>query len=99
MRKGRVGHDPPAIRFDAFARVDECIVLFSPIENYYWDRGLIRVQWGYNGEDRRNLMELHTIGIDLGKTVFHLVGLNLVGEVIVHPKCVRASNCCTSWRT
>jgi len=22
-------------------------------------------------------MELHTIGIDLGKTVFHLVGLNL----------------------
>ncbi len=26
-------------------------------------------------------MELHTIGIDLGKTVFHLVGLNLRGEV------------------
>ena len=26
-------------------------------------------------------MELHTIGIDLGKTVFHLVGLNLCGEV------------------
>jgi len=25
-------------------------------------------------------MELHTIGIDLGKTVFHLVGLNLRGE-------------------
>ena len=24
-------------------------------------------------------MELHTIGIDLGKTVFHLVGLNLIG--------------------
>jgi len=22
-------------------------------------------------------MEIHTIGIDLGKTVFHLVGLNL----------------------
>ena len=22
-------------------------------------------------------MELHTLGIDLGKTVFHLVGLNL----------------------
>jgi len=26
-------------------------------------------------------MELHTIGIDLGKTVFHLVGLNLRNEV------------------
>jgi hypothetical protein len=26
-------------------------------------------------------MELHTIGIDLGKTVFHLVGLDLHGEV------------------
>jgi hypothetical protein len=25
-------------------------------------------------------MKLHTIGIDLGKTVFHLVGLNLRGE-------------------
>src|SRR5258706_3374261 len=28
-------------------------------------------------------MELHTIGIDLGKTVSHLVGLNLRGEVVV----------------
>ncbi len=31
-------------------------------------------------------MELHTIGIDLGKTVFHLVGLNLRGEVVVRKK-------------
>src|SRR5258707_14714900 len=31
-------------------------------------------------------MELHTIGIDLGKTVFHLVGLNLHGEVMVRKK-------------
>jgi len=31
-------------------------------------------------------MELHTIGIDLGKTVFHLVGLNLRGEVTVHKR-------------
>jgi hypothetical protein len=29
---------------------------------------------------------LHTIGIDLGKTVFHLVGLNLRGEVVVRKK-------------
>jgi transposase len=31
-------------------------------------------------------MKLHTIGIDLGKTVFHLVGLNLRGEVVVRKK-------------
>jgi len=31
-------------------------------------------------------MELHTIGIDLGKKVFHLVGLNLRGEVVVRKK-------------
>ena len=31
-------------------------------------------------------METHTIGIDLGKTVFHLVGLNLRGEVLVRKK-------------
>ena len=31
-------------------------------------------------------MELHTIGIDLGKTIFHLVGLNLRGEVVVRKK-------------
>ena len=28
-------------------------------------------------------MQLHTIGIDLGKTLFHLVGLNQCGEVVV----------------
>src|SRR5437899_11788303 len=38
------------------------------------------------GERRRHPMELHTIGIDLGKTVFHLVGLNLRGEVVVRKK-------------
>ena len=31
-------------------------------------------------------MELDTIGIDLGKTVFHLVGLNRAGEVVVRRK-------------
>ena len=34
-------------------------------------------------------MELDTIGIDLGKTVFHLVGLNPAGEVVVRRKCSR----------
>lgn len=28
-------------------------------------------------------MELDTIGIDLGKTVFHLVGMSRAGEVVV----------------
>ena len=31
-------------------------------------------------------MELHTIGIDLGKTVFHLVGLNRRGGIMVRKK-------------
>jgi transposase len=34
-------------------------------------------------------MELHTIGIDLGKTVFHLVGLTQRGEVAVRKKLSR----------
>ena len=34
-------------------------------------------------------MELHTIGIDLGKTIFHLVGLNQNGEVVVRKKSLR----------
>ena len=35
-------------------------------------------------------MELDAIGIDFGKTVFHLVGLNLRGEVVVRKKFSRA---------
>ena len=35
-------------------------------------------------------MEIDTIGIDLGKTVFHLVGLDRAGEVIVRKKFSRA---------
>jgi transposase len=34
-------------------------------------------------------MELHTIGIDLGKTVFHLIGFNLRGEAVVRKKLSR----------
>ncbi len=37
--------------------------------------------WGIRGSRRKPIMELHTIGIDLGKTGFHLVGLNRRGEV------------------
>src|SRR5260370_16631547 len=35
---------------------------------------------------RRRPMELQTIGIALGKTVFHLVGVALHGEVVVRKK-------------
>jgi transposase len=35
-------------------------------------------------------MDLHTIGIDLGKTIFHLVGLNQRGAVMVRQKFSRA---------
>jgi transposase len=34
-------------------------------------------------------MKIHTIGIDLGKTAFHLVGLKARGEVVVRKKCSR----------
>ena len=35
------------------------------------------------------LLELHTIGIDLGKPVFHLVGLRLRGGVVVRKRFTR----------
>ena len=36
-------------------------------------------------------MEIRTLGIDLGKSVFHLVGVNSVGKVVVRKKCSRES--------
>src|ERR1022692_2253268 len=39
---------------------------------------------------RRHPMKIHTIGIDLGKTSFHLVGLNERGEVVVRKRFSRA---------
>src|SRR5579863_2291678 len=41
---------------------------------------------GIRGVQRRHLMEIHTVGVDLGKTVFHLVGLSVQGEVVVRKK-------------
>jgi transposase len=35
-------------------------------------------------------MDIHTIGVDLGKTIFHLVGLDWRGEVVVRKKFSRA---------
>src|SRR5450432_3093689 len=34
-------------------------------------------------------MEVHAIGIDLGKTVFHLVGMDASGAVVVRKRCSR----------
>jgi len=34
-------------------------------------------------------MEIHTIGIDLGKTLFHLVGVDASGAVVVRKRCSR----------
>jgi transposase len=34
-------------------------------------------------------MKLQTLGIDLGKTVFHMVGLDSAGKVVVRKKCSR----------
>jgi predicted NBD/HSP70 family sugar kinase len=37
-------------------------------------------------------MELHAIGIDLGKTLFHLVGVDAGGNVVVRKR-VPAPSC------
>jgi transposase len=34
-------------------------------------------------------MKLHVLGIDLGKTVFHLVGLDSTGQVVIRKRCSR----------
>src|SRR5271170_1424221 len=38
---------------------------------------------------RRHLMKIYALGIDLGKTVFHLVGLDASGQVVVRKRCSR----------
>src|ERR1700690_59457 len=40
-------------------------------------------------EARRHLMKIYALGIDLGKTVFHLVGLDASGQVVVRKRCFR----------
>jgi transposase len=34
-------------------------------------------------------MELHALGIDLGKTVFHVIGLDRDGKIVIRKKCSR----------
>jgi hypothetical protein len=49
-----------------------------------------RQQLEYKRRTEEDPVEIHTIGIDLGKTVFHLVGLNVRGEVVMRKTCSRA---------
>jgi transposase len=35
-------------------------------------------------------MEVHAVGIDLGKTLFHLVGVNSSGSAVVRKRCSRS---------
>jgi hypothetical protein len=39
--------------------------------------------------EKEIFMEVYAIGIDLGKTVFHLVALDREGKVVVRKKCSR----------
>jgi transposase len=34
-------------------------------------------------------MKLQVLGVDLGKTVFHLVGLDSTGKVVIRKRCSR----------
>src|SRR5713226_4451566 len=42
-----------------------------------------------NSAERRPLMEIHAMGIDLGKTVFHLVAVDSSGNVVARKRCSR----------
>jgi transposase len=35
-------------------------------------------------------VEIYTVGIDLGKTLFHLVGVDSAGSVVVRKRCLRS---------
>src|SRR5271169_2696404 len=45
--------------------------------------------WGYKRLTEESAMELFTLGIDLGKTTFHLVGMNRRGEVVLRKRFTR----------
>src|ERR1700721_2104306 len=56
-----------------------------------WSAAFTRaVRWVYKLRKRRRAMELFTLGIDLGKTTFHLVGMNQRGEVVLRKRFTRS---------
>ena len=54
-----------------------------------WSAAESHVVGGIECGGRRPVMELHAIGIDLGKTLFHLVGVDACGNVVVRKRCSR----------
>jgi hypothetical protein len=48
-----------------------------------WFAAVLSPQPRYKRHTEEVSYRLHAIGIDLGKTVFHLVGLDLRGKVLV----------------
>jgi transposase len=40
-------------------------------------------------KNEENVMDIHVVGIDLGKTLFHLVGLDASGRVVIRKRCSR----------
>ena len=51
-----------------------------------WSAAYPTVQLGYKGLTEECAMELFTLGVDLGKTTFHLVGMNQRGEVVLRKR-------------
>ena len=48
-----------------------------------WSAADPTVQLIYKGRTEEGAMELFTRGFDLGKTTFHVVGMNQNGEVVL----------------
>ena len=83
---------------------DNCQISTFPVA-FIPQNVAVRMQTGlakfpHNGMVRRGFLEvvefaeggslkLHVLGIDLGKTVFHLVGLDSTGKVVIRKKCSR----------
>src|SRR5665213_3211842 len=57
----------------------------KPVNGMVRRRSLEVVECG----TRRHLMKIYALGIDLGKTVFHLVGLDASGQVVIRKRCSR----------
>jgi transposase len=44
---------------------------------------------GRTMKDEENTMDIHAVGIDLGKNLFHLVAMDATGKVIIRKRCSR----------
>ena len=58
-----------------------------------WSAADPTVQLIYKGRTEEGAMELFTRGFDLGKTTFHVVGMNLNGEVVLRSDFLECSSC------